>query len=263
MQILNCRFDEVDETQTIQWASKWFQSGKRGYITTVNVAITMMMRSDSLLRKFINNSALTVADGQPIIWLSRFLGNRLPGRIAGVDLVHSLSRCAADNHQSVYLMGAKKEIVDQVATQLKADIPHLKLAGVDDGYFGTDDFSTRASKIAASGAGLLIVAMGVPRQEQFLHQTWNQLGVKLAIGVGGSFDVIAGHTRRAPQWMQKTGLEWFYRMMQEPKRLFKRYLVTNTQFVWFAGHAVVRHWMKTMFSKASHSIATKQATKLD
>ena len=107
----------------------------------------------------------------------------------------------------------------------------LNIAGHDDGYFGVDDFEARADAIRLSGAEILIVAMGVPRQENFLREQWERLGVTIAIPVGGSFEVIAGQKKRAPVWVQRTGFEWLYRLLQEPGRLWRRYLVTNTQFL--------------------------------
>lgn len=232
MNLLGCNFDEVTQEGAVKWSEDWLANNETsGYITTVNVAILMMMRSDKTLTKFIENSALVVADGLPLIWLSKLLGRPLPERVAGIDLMQDMVRNAAETGKSVYLMGAKPGTVKKVAERFKTENPDLILAGVDDGYYTKEQEAERVKNIRDSGADLLVVAMGVPRQENFLNDNWDDLGVKLAIPVGGSFDVIAGETKRAPVWMQKTGMEWFYRMCQEPRRLFKRYLVTNTQFI--------------------------------
>ena len=232
MNLLGCNFDEVTQEGAVKWSEDWLANSETsGYITTVNVAILMMMRSDKTLTKFIENSALVVADGLPLIWLSKLLGRPLPERVAGIDLMQDMVRNAAETGKSVYLMGAKPGTVKKVAERFKIENPALILAGVDDGYYTKEQEAERVKNIRESGADLLVVAMGVPRQENFLNDNWDDLGVKLAIPVGGSFDVIAGETKRAPVWMQKTGMEWFYRMCQEPRRLFKRYLVTNTQFI--------------------------------
>lgn len=232
MNLLGCNFDEVTQEGAVKWSEDWLANSETsGYITTVNVAILMMMRSDKTLTKFIENSALVVADGLPLIWLSKLLGRPLPERVAGIDLMQDMVRNAAETGKSVYLMGAKPGTVKKVAERFKTENPDLILAGVDDGYYTKEQEAERVKNIRDSGADLLVVAMGVPRQENFLNDNWDDLGVKLAIPVGGSFDVIAGETKRAPVWMQKTGMEWFYRMCQEPRRLFKRYLVTNTQFI--------------------------------
>jgi len=233
MKILGCNFDEVDNEAAVKWSENWLDRDQSGYITTVNVAILMMMRTDKFLKHFIKNSALVVADGLPIIWLSKLMGTPLPERVAGIDFIQDIVRYAAENGKSVYLFGAKPKTVKKVAARLQHENPKLILAGVDDGYYSKDEEADRVKKVRESGADILIVAMGVPRQEKFLGNNWDELGVKLAIPVGGSFDVIARETKRAPMWMQNSGLEWFYRMCQEPRRLFKRYLVTNTQFIWF------------------------------
>lgn len=234
MKILNCDFDPVTYDQTLSWAKNKLRSNERGYICTVNVAILMMMQKNRKLQEFVDEAALTVADGQPLIWLSRLIRRRLPERVAGVDLVQGLCESASETGSSVYFMGAQPDVVKDVVQRMKNNVPGLDVAGYDDGYFTEDQSAERVNAIRESKADLLIVAMGVPRQEDFIRDNWDQLGVTLAIPVGGSFDVIAGRKKRAPKWMQKTGAEWFYRMCQEPRRLFKRYLVTNTQFIWQA-----------------------------
>lgn len=241
--MLNCRFDAVSEAEAAQWARETLRSGKRGHISTVNVAILMMMRSDPRLKQYIDDSGLIVADGQPLIWLSKLLRKPLPERVAGVELVHKLVNAASQENAGIYLMGAKQDIVDDVAKKLTEQTPNAQIVGVKDGYFSHEESKARAQAIRESGAKLLIVAMGVPRQEQFLQDHWEDLNVQLAIGVGGSFDVIAGRTKRAPQWMQTVGLEWFFRMSQEPRRLAKRYFITNSQFIWLSGWALLGHFL--------------------
>lgn len=240
MNILGCDFSEVDSEGAVKWSEDWLKNETSGYITTVNVAILMMMRTDEYLKNFVKNSALVVADGLPLIWLSKLLGTPLPERVAGIDLVQSLVKNAAQSGESVYLFGAKAATVQKVAAYFKNENPDLILAGVDDGYYTKEEEADRVKKIRESGAGLLVVAMGVPRQEKFLGENWDKLGVKLAIPVGGSFDVIAQEKKRAPMLLQKIGMEWFYRMCQEPRRLFMRYLVTNTQFLWFGLLSVIK-----------------------
>ncbi len=241
--ILNCRFDAVNEAGAAQWARETLRSGKRGHISTVNVAILMMMRSDPRLKQYIDDSGLIVADGQPLIWLSRLLRKPLPERVAGVELVHELVNVASQENAGIYLMGATQDIVKDVAKKLSEQTSNAQFVGVQDGYFSHEESKARAQAIRESGAKLLIVAMGVPRQEQFLQDHWEDLNVQLAIGVGGSFDVIAGRTKRAPQWMQTVGLEWFFRMSQEPRRLAKRYFITNSQFIWLSGWALLGHFL--------------------
>ncbi len=244
-QILNASFDRVTLDQTLDRAIAFVREGKRGWLCTVNVAILMMMREDPFLQRFVDRAAFIVADGQPLVWVSPWFGAKLPERVAGVDLVIELSRKAAAEGLGVYLLGAKRDVVEQVAASLREQIPGVVISGVDDGYFGDDAAEARAKAVRDSGAKILFVAMGVPRQERFLDEQWDALGVSLAIGVGGSFDVLAGLRARAPDVVQKVGMEWAFRLAQEPRRLAKRYLVTNSQFIYHVGRALVSRGART------------------
>lgn len=236
--ILNADFDRVTLDESVERVMKHLRAGERGWLCTVNVAILMMMRADGWLQSFVDRAAFVVADGQPLVWFAPTFGQRLPARVAGVDLVYALSRRAEAEGFRVGLIGARREIVEAVAERLVELYPELPLVYVGDGYFGADDAPARADAIAAAGVDLLFVGMGVPRQEQFIDEQWSRLGVRLAIGVGGSFDVLAGLRARAPWIVQKAGLEWAFRLAQEPRRLWKRYLETNSQFLWLVGRQV-------------------------
>lgn len=239
VQILNCKINAATMAGAVDWARDWIYTGRRGYVCTVNVAILMMMRSDASLRAFVDRASLIVADGQPLLWASQLQGDPLPERVTGIDLIDELCALAAKEGFGVYFLGAKRAVIETAADRLAARHPGLQVCGVADGYFDPDEGSSRARAIAESGARILVVGMGVPRQEQFIENHWDELGVELAIPVGGSFDVIAGATRRAPVWLQRIGMEWFFRLMQEPRRLWKRYLVTNTQFIFHLLRSVV------------------------
>jgi N-acetylglucosaminyldiphosphoundecaprenol N-acetyl-beta-D-mannosaminyltransferase len=232
--LLNAVFDAVTLSETVSWARDHIRRGRRGIITTVNVAILMMMRDNPDLQRFIDQSTLTVADGQPLVWYSRLRRRGVPERVTGVDLIVALCSMAATEGFGVYLLGAEGEVVERVADRLTEAHPKLKICGIADGYFGSDEASSRARTVRDSGADILFVAMGVPRQERFLEEHWASLGVSLAVPVGGGFEVIAGTKKRAPVWIQRAGLEWLYRVVQEPRRLWKRYLVTNTQFLYLS-----------------------------
>ena len=211
---------------------------RREWLCTVNVAVLMMMCSDSRLQGFIDRSAVVVADGQPIICLARLLGCSLPERVTGVDLVDAICERAARDGKRIYLLGATDSVVAKVAERQRSRFPGIQV-DYSDGFFSADSAANRADRIRSSGAAILFVGMGVPRQEKFIEEQWDRLGVNIAIGVGGSFDVLSGLRARAPRWMQQIGVEWFFRLIQEPRRLFLRYLVTNSQFVWLAFLAVL------------------------
>ncbi len=228
--LLNSKFDPFTLSQTTDAIFKDLAEGKRGWLCTVNVAILMMMRGDAKLQKFVDNASIIVADGQPLVWIAPWLDKPLPERVTGVDLVESICERAVVEKKGIYLLGATSSIVEVLANRLRNKFPGLQVDYAD-GYFSSNDAATRADKVKQSGASILLVGMGVPRQELFIEEQWERLGVGMAIGVGGSFDVLAGLRRRAPSWVQSLGLEWTYRMLQEPRRLFMRYLVTNLQFI--------------------------------
>lgn len=237
--LLNGQFDPLTLVQTVDAIFRLLDTGRRGWLCTVNVAILMMMRADERLQQFVDRAALVVADGQPLIWCAPWFGQRLPERVTGVDLVDAICARAASTGKGIYLLGANQEIVGELARRLRERHAHLRVDHAD-GYFKSHEAAARAENVRASGAAILIVGMGVPRQEHFIEEQWDRLGVGMAIGVGGSFDVLAGARARAPLWMQKTGMEWSFRLIQEPRRLFKRYLVTNCQFVWLVFRALVK-----------------------
>lgn len=228
--LLNGKFDPLTLSQTTDAIFKDLAERKRGWLCTVNVAILMMMRGDARLQQFVDRASIIVADGQPLVWIAPWLDKPLPERVTGVDLVESICARAVVEKKSIYLLGATSSIVEILANRLRNKFPGLQVDYAD-GYFSSNDAVTRADKVRQSGASILLVGMGVPRQEFFIEKQWERLGVGMAIGVGGSFDVLAGLRRRAPIWVQSLGLEWTHRMLQEPRRLFKRYLVTNLQFI--------------------------------
>ncbi len=238
VQFLNGRFDPLTLPQTIDAIFRLLDAGQRGWLCTVNVAILMMMRADARLQQFVDRAALVVADGQPLIWCAPWLGGALPERVTGLHLVDAICERAARESKRVYLLGATEEVVTKAAQRLRARFANLQLECAD-GYFAKDEAPARADHIRAKGAEILFVGMGVPRQENFLEEQWDRLGVGMAIGVGGSFDVVAGLRRGAPRWVEKIGMEWLFRLIQEPRRLFRRYLVTNSQFVWHVFHALL------------------------
>jgi N-acetylglucosaminyldiphosphoundecaprenol N-acetyl-beta-D-mannosaminyltransferase len=230
IRIFNGRFLPVTLPGCTQKLFADMAAGKSGWLATVNVSILMMMRGNPELQGFVDRAAWTVADGQPLVWASRWFGTPLPERVTGVDLVEQICAEAQSRGMGVYFLGASQPVLDALVQKLQTRYPRLSI-GHANGYFPAADAAQRAADVAASGASVLLVGMGVPRQEEFIETQWPHLGVKLAIGVGGSFDVLAGLRKRAPHWVQVVGMEWFYRLVQEPGRLWQRYLVTNTQFV--------------------------------
>jgi N-acetylglucosaminyldiphosphoundecaprenol N-acetyl-beta-D-mannosaminyltransferase len=215
----------------------------------VNVAKVVNCRHDAELRRSVEEADVVVADGQPLVWLSRLMGDPLPERVAGIDIMLRLLQRGAERGYGVYFLGARDEVVRQVVETVQRQFPGVRIAGYRDGYFRPDEDQAVAQAIRDSGADILFVAMSSPRKENFLRQRRDYMQVPVCHGVGGSFDVVAGTTKRAPAWMQRVGLEWFYRVIQEPRRMWKRYLVTNTIFVFLSIHAVLQARFKQIFSR--------------
>ena len=231
VRILNGHFHALTIIEAVDTIAAQIRGGMRGYVATVNVAILMMMRSDPRLQRFVDRATLVLADGQPLVFASRWISTPLPERVAGIDLLEALLARAERERFRVYLLGAHPAVVSTAARRIQARWPGLMLCGVGDGYFSAEDAADRARAVARSGADILVVGMGVPRQEYFLETHWEMLGARVAIGVGGSFDVLAGVRLRAPTAFRTLGLEWLFRLVQEPRRLWKRYLVTNSKFL--------------------------------
>ena len=238
VRLLNGQFDAITLTQAVDSVFELLARGQRGWLCTVNVAVLMMMRSDPRLQSFVDRAAVVVADGQPLVWCAPWFNQLLPERVTGIDLIDALCARAVREQKSVYFLGATDGTVKEVASRFQERFPGLQIAFAS-GYFGKHEACMRADRVRASGADILFVGMGVPRQEYFIEEQWERLGVGIAVGIGGSFDVLAGLRWRAPSWVQAVGLEWLYRLIQEPRRLAGRYLVTNCQFIWLVLRALI------------------------
>ena len=197
----------------------------------INAAKVVNSRKNPELRKSLDEADVILADGLPVVWISKLLGRTLPERVAGIDIMAELIKRSGQEHYHVYFLGATNEVVHKVAEIVEEKQPGIIIAGCHDGYFNESQEREVAEEIKASRADILFVGMTSPKKENFLRR-WRQfMDVPVCHGVGGSFDVVAGVTKRAPGWMQNAGLEWFYRLAQEPRRLWKRYFVTNTLFI--------------------------------
>jgi N-acetylglucosaminyldiphosphoundecaprenol N-acetyl-beta-D-mannosaminyltransferase len=195
----------------------------------VNVAKLVHMQSDAELRRSVEGCDIINVDGMGLIFGGRLLGIELGKRVAGIDLFARLVERSAVRGYPIFLLGAKTPIVTEVARRLQVAHPTLRIAGFHHGYFW-DDEEAIVNTIRGSGARLLFVAITSPRKEKFIARWRATLGVDFVMGVGGTFDVVAGVVRRAPAWMQQSGFEWLYRVIQEPRRMWRRYLFTNMYF---------------------------------
>lgn len=240
IQILNCCIDNYDMDQTISSIEEYILDRKLCQHVVVNAAKLVEMKSDLKLRDIINSCDIVNADGMPVVWASRILGKPLPCRVAGVDLFQELiGVCAAKGYRP-FFFGAREEVVVKVVEEFRRKHPRLEVAGYRNGYYSPDEEQAIAEQIRDSHADMLFVGFSSPMKEKFLNKWMPTMQVPFCMGVGGSFDIVAGRTKRAPLWMQNAGLEWFYRVLQEPKRMWKRYATTNPVFIWMVCSEFVR-----------------------
>lgn len=196
----------------------------------VNVAKIVHAQNDEELRSAINNSDIVNIDGQGVVWALKLLGYPIPGRVAGCDLFQKLIALSAEKGYRPYFFGAKQEVLDEMLSRFRALYPNLEIAGARNGYYSAEDEAGIAAEIAAAKPDMLFLGITSPKKELFIDRYTAQMNIPYTMGVGGSFDVVAGKVKRAPRWMQRVGLEWFYRILQEPRRMWKRYAVTNSKF---------------------------------
>jgi N-acetylglucosaminyldiphosphoundecaprenol N-acetyl-beta-D-mannosaminyltransferase len=197
----------------------------------LNAAKVVNLRRDPMLRAALLDCNLMLADGQSVVWASRLLGRPLPERVAGIDIFEQLLALAHREGRSIYLLGAAPDVLATLERRIAERWPGLVVAGSHHGYFSEAEEPAIAAAIAAARADMLFIGVPSPKKELFLGRFGAGLGVPVLHGVGGSFDVLAGITRRAPPSWQRLGLEWAYRLAQEPGRLWRRYLVTNCAFI--------------------------------
>lgn len=214
-------------------------------IGVVNAAKVVNMHRNPALGEDVLTSDLILADGMAVVWASRLLGRRLPERVTGIDLMFGILERGNTRGYRVYCLGATEEVSVSVAQKIAERFPGIRLVGRRNGYFGDEESEAVARDIQESRADVLFVAITSPKKERFLARWSATIGVPVCHGVGGSFDVLAGKVDRAPAAWQRWGLEWLYRVKQEPGRLWKRYLVTNAMFVWLTS----REWLANLFGR--------------
>jgi N-acetylglucosaminyldiphosphoundecaprenol N-acetyl-beta-D-mannosaminyltransferase len=242
--ILGIPIDDIDMQEALDHLDGLIQMGRASgnghQVVTVNVDFIVNALRDPDLLSILRDSSLATADGMPLVWGARFLGAPLKERVAGADLVPALAERAAQNGYSLFLLGAAPGVAAKAAEILQQRYPGLKIAGVYSPPFqpGMDTDPSTIEMIREKKPDILMVALGNPKQEKWIHRYGSQLSVPLMMGVGGSLDFLAGVTKRAPQWMQRSGFEWVWRLSQEPRRLWRRYVVGLAVF----GLFFARQW---------------------
>ena len=228
--LFGVEIDAMSMDDVLSLVDRTIAERSRLLIGVVNAAKLVNMRRDELLRDSVLTADIVMADGMAVVWALKLLRRRIPHRVAGIDLMDAMLRRGAGRGWRVYCLGATEEVSQKAAERMQADHPGIEIAGRRHGYFTTEQEPDIVAGIAESNADMIFVAMSPPKKERFLAQWFDKLNVPVCHGVGGAFDILAGKTRRAPDRWQRMGLEWLYRIVQEPRRMWRRYLITNTLF---------------------------------
>jgi N-acetylglucosaminyldiphosphoundecaprenol N-acetyl-beta-D-mannosaminyltransferase len=231
VKILNTYVNVVSMNETVSLVEKIIKERKPTQHVVINALKVNLMEDDSELRRIINSCPLINADGASIIWAAKRLGIPLKERVTGCDLFQELVKVASVKGYKIYLFGAKEEVVTRVKSIFEQKYPGIQIAGYRNGYFTEADEPEIVKNMSESGADMMFVAFSSPKKEYWVNKYLNQLNIPFVMGVGGSFDIVAGVTERAPVWWQEHGLEWLYRFIQEPRRMWKRYIIGNARFV--------------------------------
>ncbi|HZU14569.1 MAG TPA: WecB/TagA/CpsF family glycosyltransferase [Chloroflexota bacterium] len=226
--LLGMGIDNIDAAGAIQRIDEYVREGSPHHVVTANLDFLRLGVHDASFLEMVNRAHMVVADGMPLVWSSRFLGDHLTERVAGVDLVKSCAALCVSQGYRLFLLGAAPGVAGRAASRLRTLYPSLHVAGTySPPRVGDPDDAKTIEIVRRAKPDILLVAFGAPRQETWIQRHMESLQVPVSIGVGGTLDILAGRLNRAPSWMQGAGLEWFYRFLQEPGRLWKRYFVQD------------------------------------
>ena len=226
--------DNITMDQTLSFIEELIQKRKVSYVVTPNVDHIIKLQRDLEFKKIYREAACVLPDGMPLLWAGRFLGTPLKEKVSGSDLVPRLCEIAAQKGYKLFFIGGKVGAAYKAKELLEKRLTSIKIVGVCRPPLGSEEDSEENRKIEKmieeTAPDILFVGFGVPKQEKWIYKHYKSLGIPVSIGVGGTLDILAGMARRAPYWMQTSGLEWFWRLMMDPMRLWKRYLVDDMQF---------------------------------
>jgi N-acetylglucosaminyldiphosphoundecaprenol N-acetyl-beta-D-mannosaminyltransferase len=251
--VLDTPIDAVDSDIAVQKIIQWAHHRESRAVYFCNVHSLVTARIDSTFAQVLCNADLALPDGAPVAWVQRLRGAHSQKRISGPDLMWDYFRSVVGSEQSIYLYGAREDTLDALKANLCLAFPKLKIAGSYSPPFRSLTESEEAaivSEINSSGAGTVWVSLGCPKQEKWIHAHRDKINAVM-LGVGAAFDFHAGTCRRAPTWMRENGFEWLYRLIQEPSRLWRRYLLTNSLFIIYASREIIQHsWCRVRNSKS-------------
>ena len=229
IEILGVKVDSLTMREAVERVENLIDKRTPVIVATANAEMLMNATHDEELKDILNSAALVVADGAGTVWAARHLGEKMPERVAGADLVQELLKIAPTKSQKIFLFGSAPGVAEKAKLKAEELYPGINIVGVRNGFFKPEDEPEIISDIKKASPDILLVALGVPKQEKWLAKYKDELNVPVSIGVGGTFDVMAGVMKRAPKWMQRAKLEWLFRAMLQPKRAGR--LVALPKFV--------------------------------
>jgi len=235
--------DRISMNEVLKRIELFVESEKPHRIVFLNALKIVLANSDKELQEIINASDLVLADGMSIVFSLRLLEGIQTERVPGVDLMQQAIELVEKNGYRLYFLGSTPEVVDRIVNIYRTKFPKLKIAGWHHGYFSADEETGILREIRKNRTDILFVAFGSPQKEKWIEKNYRDLHVPVCICVGGSFDVLSGERKRAPRWIQKIGLEWFFRLIQEPRRLWWRYFKGGIIFVWLLTKEVARRYL--------------------
>ena len=232
---LNTYINNITMKEAIDEVDKMIINKEKGYVVAINVDVVMKMEEDLLLREISDKAYLTVVDGKPLIWISKLQKKPIVEKISGSDLVPNLCELANDKGYSIFIIGGKSGVADQAKIKLEEKYKRIKIVGTYSPPIGFEnnekELDTINQMINKAKPDLLFACLGCPKQEKWIYNNIEKYNAKVSICAGATVDFLAGNIKRAPKWISNIGLEWFYRFLQEPKRLFKRYFIDDIKII--------------------------------
>ena len=250
--LLNCNIAKVTMSETISLVESYVDAGRFHLGCGINADQIVKMNESHEFKDIIHKADIIFADGMSLVVASRLLRKSLPERIGAIDLFEALLPVAAEKQYKIFLLGTKDRILEKAVNYYRLKYPGLKISGYNNGYWSSGEEDTLVSKINNCSPDFLFLGISSPKKENFIEKNRNKFqSVSFALGVGGTFDIHAGEYTRAPIWMQKIGMEWFWRLLQEPKRMFWRYTVNNMKFLYLLMKDMVKSLKRSAANKSS------------
>ena len=233
--LLNTFINNVTMSETVEAIEQMIAADKKSYVVAINVDVVMKIEADPYLKKIVDDADMVLVDGKPLVWISKLHGRPLKEKVSGSDLVPLLCEVAAKNGYKVFIIGGKEGSAERAKQRLEEKLPDIKIVGTYAPPFGFEKDDAELERInrmiSQAHPDLLITCFGCPKQEKWIYENIEKYDAKVSICAGATVDFLAGNVTRAPRWMSEHGLEWFYRFLQEPKRMFRRYFVDDIKIV--------------------------------